>query len=155
MAQFIHLEVAGLDDMMRDVRQAGGDATKLTQSAIVNSTLRVQKNIRERAPHRTGTLQRGVLAETRGQSGVVSVTEKYGEYIEEGTGIYGPTGAPITPKTGKALKLMIGGVAIFRRSVKGMKARPFFRPGFEASKDYIDKQFTRVLDKLTKQLAGK
>lgn len=49
----------------------------------------------------------------------------YAKWLQDGTGIYGPTGQPITSKTGKALAFMIGGKKIVRRSVKGSPARPY------------------------------
>jgi phage gpG-like protein len=48
-----------------------------------------------------------------------------GRLMQEGTGIYGPRGAPITPKNGKFLVFVINGQRIFARSVKGAPPRPF------------------------------
>lgn len=159
MAKVIDIQIVGLSDLMTDIAAAGGNAKGLVKAAITNSVIKSQSEMRSLAPHRTGTLQRGILAEVKYPVGVVSVTEKYGEYIEEGTGIYGPKKAPfkITAKRGKALKMMIGGQLVFRRSVmsKGMKAQPFFVPGYEKALPYIYLQFGGVIDKLTRELAGK
>lgn len=150
----LSVEVVGLDKLMRDVERAGGDARKLTKAAIVNSVNRIQSNARSMAPHRTGTLQRSILTDVNYPEGKVSVGEKYGIYIEEGTGIYAGQGR-ITPKRAKVLAFTVGGKQMFAASVKGMKARPFFKPGVEKSADYIADQFVKVIDKLASGLAGR
>ena len=57
---------------------------------------------------RTGTLGRSITASKVDRSGqmyrmTVGTNKAYARYVEEGTGIYGPKGAPITPKSAKAL----------------------------------------------------
>lgn len=49
----------------------------------------------------------------------------YPRALQEGTGIYGPSGQPITPKDGKYLVFQLNGRTIFTRSVKGSPGRPF------------------------------
>lgn len=54
----------------------------------------------------------------------VSNAKEYSAYHQEGTGIYGPRGEPITPTRAKALAIpMPGGGTMFRRSVKGTPKR--------------------------------
>jgi HK97 gp10 family phage protein len=149
------VEVEGLDKLIKDVDKAGGNARPLMKAAIVNSVNKIQSNVRSRAPHRTGTLQRSVLTQVDYPDGMVTVSEKYGEYIEKGTGIYGPTGSRITPKNAKALSFTVGGQRVFAKSVKGMKARPFFAPAVEESAQYITAQFVKVIDIITNGLAGR
>lgn len=58
------------------------------------------------------------------------------ELLEEGTGIYGPKGTPIVPKTAKVLRWPAGGMTLtgkvrpggyaFAKSIKGMKPRRMF-----------------------------
>jgi hypothetical protein len=49
----------------------------------------------------------------------------YPRAVQEGTGIYGPSGAPITPKRGKFLVFEVNGQLIFARSVRGSPPRKF------------------------------
>lgn len=151
----MQVQVVGLDKLMADVSKAGGNADSLVTAALVNSTNKVQSNARVLAAHRTGALQNSILPEVRGLNALVKVNEKYGRYIEGGTGIYGPSGMAITPKRGKALMFTSGGKTIFVKSVKGMRGRPFFKPGIEQSLTYIHQQFQQVLALLTTGLAGR
>ena len=46
--------------------------------------------------------------------------------LEHGSGIYGPTGARITPKSASVLRFVIDGRVVFARSVKGVKPTHWF-----------------------------
>lgn len=151
----LSMQVIGLEDMIHDFSKAGVDAKPLIRAAIQNSVQRIQKNVRGRAKHRTGTLQRSVLTQVNYPNGQVEVQEKYGEYIEYGTGIYGPKHTPIRPKAAKALYFKVAGQPVFARSVKGMRPAPFFKPGVEESKTYVDEQFDKVAQILVRHMAGK
>lgn len=60
--------------------------------------------------------------------GVVKAGAPYAAWVHNGTGIYGPIGKPIVPRRAKALYFPVGtGEMIWRKSVKGMKPRPFFK----------------------------
>lgn len=147
--------VEGLTELMADAREAGMvGAPKLVNAAITNSTNKIQSEARSRAPHRTGTLQRSILTQVDSLSGQVAVQEKYGGWIETGTGIYGPYKTSIVPVRAKALRFTIGGQEFIRRSVKGMKPRPFFKPAIDASMSYIQDQFDKVAELIVNGLAG-
>lgn len=149
------VEVQGLDALITDVGRAGGNAVPLMKAAITNSVNRIQSNTRAIAPHRTGTLQRSIQTQVDYPQGEVSVGEKYGIWLEEGTGIYGDRGSRITPKTAKVLAWKGSSGLVFARSIAGMKARPFFRPGVEKSADYVAEQFVKVIERLVTGLAGR
>lgn len=55
----------------------------------------------------------------------VGTNVDYARYVQEGTGIYGPTGRPITPKTGQYLVFTANGRQYFLKSVRGAPARPY------------------------------
>jgi hypothetical protein len=152
------VQVPDLQAFTRDLEAAGANVDPLLGAAVTNSVNRVQSEARSRAAHRTGTLQRSIQTEVQGTKGEVMVEEKYGIWIEEGTGIYGPEGRPIeiVPTSKKALAFMIGGAPVIVKRVMspGMKARPFFGPGIDASLAYIDDQFDRVTDILIRTIAG-
>lgn len=148
------VQVQGFDKLVSDAQKQGINSQKLVKAAITNSVNRIQREARQLAPHRTGTLQRSILVQVDYPVGQVSVDEKYGQFIEEGTGIYGKTGARITPKTAKVLAWKGAGGMVFARSTKGMKARPFFKPGIENAADYISDQFVKVIERIVNGLAG-
>lgn len=111
---------------------------------------------------RTGTLGRsiavGPVTQDAGSMYVeVGTNVHYAKYVEYGTGIYGPNGVPIRPKTAKVLawrstgagmKLVAMGVSmrrgklarnqqrdqymIFAREVKGMRPWHFMQNAFES-----------------------
>ena len=151
----LEVTVNGLSDLIKDVKRSGGDAKPLVRAALNNSTNKIQHNIRQLVPKKTRTLNNSILTQVDYPEGKVQVQEKYGEYVEYGTGIYGPNGQPIRPKTKKALYFKVAGQPVFARSVKGQKAQPFFKPGVENSKSYVDEQFDKVTEILTRELAGK
>lgn len=149
------VQVEGLDKLIKDANKAGADSRVLVKAAITNSVNKIQSEARARAPHRTGTLQRSILASVSYPNGQVTVNEKYGQYIESGTGIYAGEGR-ITPKKALAMRWRgQGGAFVFARSTKGQKARPFFKPGIEAASAYITLQFTKALDRIAEELAGR
>lgn len=149
----LSVQITGLNELIRDAQNVGANASTVVKAAIVNSVNHIQSETRSRAPHKTGTLQRSILVQVNYPVGQVQVNEKYGQYIESGTGIYAGQGR-ITPKKAKALRWKGASGYVFARSTKGQKARPFFKPGVEASADYVSLQFTKVIERLADALAG-
>ncbi|TXG76783.1 hypothetical protein E6Q11_04075 [Candidatus Dojkabacteria bacterium] len=146
----LSVEINGMNELLHDVARAGGDAKPLVKAALANSATTIQRNVRERAPHRTGTLQRSVLFTVDYPTAKVSVQEKYGSYIEDGTRPH-----DIVPKNKKAL-FWKGAYSPYKRvHHPGTKAKPFFKPGVEASENKVKDIFTGVLERLTRELAGR
>jgi HK97 gp10 family phage protein len=145
-----NVEVKGLKELERDMKRAGGNAKPLIKAALFNSSREIQKNVRREAPHRTGALQGHVLTEIDYPQAIVSVDEKYGEFVE-----YGTRPHLIRPKNKKALfwKGALSPYAVVKHP--GTKANPFFKRGFERSENYVKNQFTAVIDRLVRELAGK
>lgn len=154
MSMSMQIDMRELDKFTRDLEKQGADVDALTAAAVTNSLNRIQSEQRKRAAHRTGTLQRSILTEKLGRlDGKVTATEKYATYIEYGTGVYGPKRQPITPKSAKVLAFRVGGKQIFTKKVMGMRPKPFFKPGYEAAKGYVEQQFVKVTDRIVKELA--
>lgn len=68
---------------------------------------------------------------------------EYGPYVAYGTGIYGPKGVKITPKTKRALSFMWKGMRITVKSVKGQRPNPFHERAMKRGEDRID-EFIRT-----------
>lgn len=69
-----------------------------------------------------------------GASVVVGAETDYARFQDEGTGIYGPEGRPITPTRGKVLVFdwpAAGGI-VFARSVRGSEPTRFWTKAVEA-----------------------
>lgn len=155
MSMRMDVKVEGLDDLVRDFEKAGGDARPLVTGALTNSTTRVQQNIRQRAPHAFGTLQRSVLPEINYPVGEVAVNESYGAAVEEGSGPHRPPHAAIERwAKKKGLPKGVSYAIVNTIAKRGTKAQPFFKPGWEASQDYIEEQFAKVTDRLISVLSG-
>lgn len=152
----VDVQIVGLDELIRDMKKAGGNAEPLVTAALTNSSTHAQSEIRSRAPHATGTLQRSVLAEVRYPEAEVSVQESYGSDVEHGTGPHTPPSDAIERwikkkgLPGSALWPIIKTI-----EKKGTKAQPFFKPGWEASQGYITDQFDKVMDRLMSALMGR
>jgi hypothetical protein len=75
----------------------------------------------------------------------------YASYVEFGTGIYGPEGAPIliTPKTKKALHWTDGEGEHFAKYViqMGMPPRAFLRGGVEVARQQADAIASAIFEK--------
>lgn len=149
----LEVEVVGLKQFQEKLAKSGANATVLTRAAVVNASEVVKSRIRAKAPHRTGTLQRGVQYEMVGSlASVVSEQEKYGIFVEEGTGLYGPKNELIRPQTAKVLHFTSGGKEVFARYTRGMKAQPFFKPGTEEALPLVQAIFKKVSDEIVVQL---
>lgn len=97
---------------------------------------RVEVECQAFAPVDTGRLQNRITSGTvrvsrRSAAVRVEARAGYSLFVEEGTGIFGPTGAPITPKRARVLRFKPKGSArfVFARSVKGQPGQHFMRDG--------------------------
>jgi hypothetical protein len=65
----------------------------------------------------------------------VGTAVRYALWVHDGTGIYGPRRAPITPVTAKVLRFRPAGspVFLYRRSVRGMRGNPFLKDALPAA----------------------
>lgn len=88
--------------------------------------LSLEASLKRNTPIDTGRL-RGNYQYERSGTGIYKITNNvnYVMMVNDGTGIYGPSGKPIEPVTAKCLMFTVGGSTIFRRSVKGQKGQGF------------------------------
>lgn len=120
----------------------------LTNAAIAN------------APRKTGTLKRSIHAEVNPIGGrltgrVIQDTgvARYGPFVEFGTGIYGPTGEPITPKKAPFLQWKSpDGRFIRKKSVNGMKPRRYMRDAFDQNKNQVPEIVKEEIQKALDQM---
>lgn len=95
----------------------------------------------------TGDLRSSIQVQLRALAGAPVVRigsgKKHAAWVHDGTGIFGPRGRPITPKSAKVLVFpaAYGAKAgknrgkVFTRSVKGMPGNPYLRDALPAARD--------------------
>ena len=81
----------------------------------------------------------GNVTETSGAQIRVGTNVYYARWLQDGTGVYGTRGSPITSTDKKALKFKIGGKVVYAKSVKGVPKRPYL---------YFDEQNTRAVARI-------
>lgn len=98
---------------------------------------KVEAAAKRRVGVRTGRLQRSIKARRDRSEGeasvIVEATAKHAKFVHDGTGVYGPTGLPIRPKTRGVLKFRVGGVTIFAPTVRGQRGTHFLRDALPAA----------------------
>lgn len=106
---------------------------------VVNRVLRATDALATAgAPVDTGFLRnnRSIEIDAGPGSLVGSLTyhAHYALFVMKGTGIYGPTGTPITPKRASFLVFRgRDGGLVYARSVRGQRAQPFLAEAFRAA----------------------
>lgn len=110
--------------------------TRISDHAVdlaTTATQLVVEQTQQAASRRTGALAEGItgtqpaLAETQVRSQITSAAD-YSLYQDEGTGIYGPSGARIFPTSAKALRFdwpAAGGI-VFAKSIAGSPGTHFW-----------------------------
>lgn len=140
MAEAIPVVELRLDD--RELKKLPAELDRKAERAVHRTALMIEARAVLNAPKRTTNLINSGTTDFR-PAGLDSVAyvkftaknargEAYALYVHEGTGIYGPKGKRIRPVRAKALMFMIDGQPVFRKSVKGMKGRPFLKQAMES-----------------------
>ncbi len=124
------LDVAKFEALQRVLPEQAERGVRMTAALIEAEAAR-------RAPEHTSNLINSISTEIHGKGydteAEIKATAPYAIFVHEGTGIFGPRQAPIRPVHAKALRFTTpDGLTFFRKSVKGMKGRPFLRQAFES-----------------------
>lgn len=89
---------------------------------------------------KTGRLRSTITTEMVTDAGLpvarIGTNVDYAEAVHDGTGIYGPKGAPIRPKRKRVLRFTPSGASkpVFARQVKGAKPNPFLKDALPAAR---------------------
>ena len=138
------LKLNGLKDLNKRLEKLGGKVSnKVSRDAVREGAKVIRKEMRARAPRKTGELRRNIRYRIRGRKGnfhaKVGLSRKiyYGWFIEYGTQehlIPSPTVGRGRNKRKNTRKLKINGVVISRVMHPGIRQRPFMRPAWDSSK---------------------
>ena len=149
-------QLAGLQQAFEHIPDvvAGESARAINQSLVA-----LQRTAKDLAPVDSGRLRSSLQItparrlEPHLIAGSLGTAVKYAPFMEQGTGIYGPSGQPITAKNGKFLRFQIGSKVIFAKSVRGSKGRFFMRGALEQNNLAIQNYFQSALNNVTAALA--
>lgn len=134
-----------------------------------DTAVRFRRNaIPTRLPREARIGIRGGAMKVRGvPAAVVMSRSQIGYWMETGTGIYGPHRKPIRSKGGeytdalgrrrkrRALRIETAGGFIFRTSVAGMKARPWFFKGISGRLAFLREQLREDYQKAFNALSAR
>lgn len=139
----IDMKIEGAEELLRSMRNTPA-FNKAVTKAMMQSGHAVQREAMLAVPVDTGRL-RGSIKVDHDKGGRIPSWVKigpnvvYGAFVEFGTGIYGPLKRRIVPTSKKALAWTNkAGESFVRRSVRGMKPRPYMGPALDAARHRID-----------------
>ncbi len=97
----------------------------------------------EESKRTKGKLSESFYTYKDGKNQIIDSTKEYAQYIEFGRG-------PVTAVNAKALRFIIGGEVIFRKSVGPMQAQPFVHDSLMAAETLFTNIFDKHIQKLIK-----
>lgn len=149
------VKVIGLDSFIGDLGLAAKATKKVIETAALAAATEVRRLAMGKVPKRSTALARSIIAEPITYGAMTTVNEKYGIYVEQGTGLYDPRGAHlIYPKTAQAMVWEDGGQKYGARWTRGMEAQPFFQPAIDEAEPYVVEQMITARDLLIKTAVG-
>lgn len=133
--------MAGVTVEITDVARALNVPGGIVARDMLRRGYKVETKAKELCPVDTGRLRSSITLQQLQRAGVpvvlIGTNVQYASYVHDGTGIYGPLHAPITPKRGRYLVFTPRGARapVFARSVRGMPGRPFLERALPAALD--------------------
>lgn len=132
MAVFVRIEVNN-SFLNRLLRSPAGPVAK----NMLLRGRRVRDAARRNVNSRSGALARSIEVSVVGRGGVtgaqVGTSLFYAKYVHDGTGIYGPTGQVIRPRSKKALEFQGRGGTVFSRYSVGQRGTKFLERALRAA----------------------
>lgn len=122
-----------IDHLINGLPQAVNEAlTECGQAVIAEEVSRTK-----------GKLAQSFYTYKEGDTQVIDNKKDYAQYVEKGRG-------PITAVSAKALRFVINGEVLFRKSVGPMKAQPFVKDSLNSAKSNFVNIFEKHINKLIK-----
>lgn len=129
-----------MDDLLAELDRLSNELP----TAVDQALLECGQVIADEESKRTkGKLSQSFFVFKEGDSVIVDNKKDYAEYIEFGRG-------PVTAIHAKALRFVIGGEVIFRKSVGPAKAQPFISSSIKAATGRFNDIFHKHIDRLIK-----
>lgn len=136
----IELEIKK-DASLEDLQSKAGNIARKGLNYTSQDLLR---NLVSNSPVDTGLLK-GWFPTRKGDMQIeVKSPAAYVGFVNDGTGLYGPSHQKITPKNGKVLHWVKDGKDYFAKSVKGQKGQKFVEKSIEQTSNKIEQYFLRA-----------
>lgn len=112
-----------------DVKEIGNvlnNMEGLSKSIVNNVTADLWGNLRIESPVDHGRLQNSWSIFGEGNEKTIKSSANYAEYVNRGTGLYGPYRTPIVhPTIGKKFAFQVNGKMVYINVIKGIRPNPF------------------------------
>lgn len=153
------VSVKGLSELQKQFARAPQITMSRLKPAMDKSLTRLQATAKELAPVDTNRLRSSIAIQPvsitgSAISGSVGAGTIYAAAQETGSGIYGPYGRPIRPKTKRVLAWKSGGTWHFAKEVKGVRPRWYMRGSLERNRSAIDGYFATAAAEVARELGG-
>lgn len=157
MGYGLNVEIQGAKELQARLARSPQVTDAAGRAMLQMGTFIAEAAAKEQAPIDDGLLRGSITSKVTKDGaelvGIVGTNLDYAPYQEYGTGIYGPKGAPITPKRGRFLRFKTkAGQVVFARSVRGTRPRKYMAKGLLAVKNNIQKIRSLGLGVIKKQL---
>jgi len=154
-----HLDIQGMNKLQAAFQRSPQLTMSKLTTAMNKSLVRLKATAKELVPVDNGTLRGSILIDPLQISGntiigTVGTDLNYSEYQERGTGIYGPYGTPIRPKTKKVLAWQKNGKRYFAKEVKGSRPRWYMRGSLERNTNAVQGYFDTAAAEIVRELGG-
>lgn len=122
----IYLKVNEIENLINNFDTLGG---KIANNVAID----LLANVKKESPVDHGRLQGSWTIFNEGPTEkTVKSSAEYAEYVNRGTGIYGPYKTPIVhPNIGKEFAFQANGRMVYTRMIKGIKPRRFVEKSME------------------------
>lgn len=159
MAVQIKVNYKSIDDFNNASKGLLLKSAIVLQNAVKVSTALLYSRAVQETPVRTGFLQKHqIFFSQGGLRSIIRPRVKYGIYVHEGTGVYGPKGMPIIirPKNKAVLKFKIGNRNVFAKQVinPGQRPNPFYQRAVDNTKSQVDAEFDKASANIINILKG-
>jgi len=138
-----------------DFKDFGDKINRLSHKIMEYTTQELLRNIKINSPVDTGRLQ-GSWMVSRGESTnstTIMSSTKYADYLDKGTGLYGPNHAMVYPKKGKFLVFTphtgpFSGKTVFAKHVRGIKPRHFVEDSINQTTNRLEEFSIRAIQEV-------
>lgn len=155
------IDTNDLESMNHLIRMVPTIAMPEMKMALTKSAIEIQNVARAQAPTRTGKLRNSIMFSVKGLTAIIEPKVDYAVYVEGGTGVYGPSKAPISPKNKKVLATKINpgfgkktksGYFIIGKTSQGQKANPFFARTYAIAPELVRHNFSEARNNIIRHL---